>query len=351
MASRQAKLFPPSRVDGREGKAGGRELLPAFLRIRTMPACVCFLVLLTVLSATALGQSSEPSTSPETTAAAPAPAPSSPPVIKLEPDVSGAVPPGQIRALLTLAEEKDLENDKRMRDYTFTERQVEHRLDGHGNVAKTEIRTSEVLEVYGEQVEKLTAKDDKPLSEEEAKKEDEKIQKIIDKRKNESDDARRKRLAKEEKERDEERQFVLEIADAFDFRLLGSEMIDGHDSWVLEGKPHPGYQPKHRDAKMLSKVEGRIWIDKAEAQWVKLEITAIDTLSFGLFLARIEKGAHVIVEQTRINDEVWLPRYVEARLDAKVLLLKTYREDLEQTFRDYKKFRTDSKITMVGETQ
>jgi len=329
---------------------GAWEPLLAFLRIKTMPAFVCFLVLFTFWGASALGQSSEPSTNPDTVPVlVPAPSPAS--LVKLEPDANGAVPPEQIRALLTLAEEKDLENDKRERDYTYIERQVEHRLDGQGNVAKTEIRTSEVLEVYGEQVEKLIAKDDKPLSEQEAKKEDDKIQKIIDKRKNESDEERRKRLAKEEKERDEDRQFVLEIADAFDFRLLGSEVIDGHDSWVLEGKPHSGYQPKHRDAKMLSKVEGRIWIDKVEAQWVKLDITAIDTITFGLFLARIHKGARVVVEQTRVNDEVWLPKHVEFRLDAKLALVKTYREDVEQTFRDYKKFRTDSKITMIGETQ
>jgi hypothetical protein len=36
-------------------------------------------------------------------------------------------------------------------------------------------------------------------------------------------------------------------------------------------------------------------------------------------------------------------------LDAKLALLKNYHEDVEQTFRDYKKFRTDTKITVVGE--
>jgi hypothetical protein len=89
--------------------------------------------------------------------------------------------------------------------------------------SKTETWTSEVLEIYGEPVERRTAKDDKPLSADEARKEDEKIQKIIDKRKNESEEDRRKRLAKEEKDRAEDRKFVLEIADAFNFRLMGSE--------------------------------------------------------------------------------------------------------------------------------
>ena len=273
-----------------------------------------------------------------------------PPVpLDLKPDATGAVPAEQIRELLRRAEAKDLENDKRERDYTYLEREEQHHLDGHGKVKKIESRTSEVLEIYGEQVERLTAKDDKPLSTGEAKKEDDKIQKIIDKRKNESEDGRRKRLEHEEKEREEDRKFVLEVADAFNFRLIGSEAIDGRDAWVIEGEPRPGYEPKERNAKMLSKFKGRVWIDKADSQWVKLDVTAIDTLSIGFVLARIHKGTNFVVELTRVNDEVWLPKRVQVHLDARVALFKSYDEDIELTYRDYKKFRTETKVTVVGE--
>jgi hypothetical protein len=305
---------------------------------------------LAVLASFVLGQEAEPVAAPASPkdASTAAAAPMAP--ITLAPDATGNVSAEQVRAFLLQAEEKDLENEKRLRDYTYLERQVEHKLDGHGNVAKTEVRTSEILEIYGEQVEKLIAKDDKPLSAEEAKKEDDKLQKVIDRRKNESEDDRRKRVEKEEKRREEGRKFVLEVADAFNFRLVGSELIDGHDTWVLDGEPRPVYEPKRREAKFLSKFRGRVWIDKAEAQWVKLDITAIDTIAFGLFLARIHKGAHVLVEQTRVNDEVWLPKHIELRVDARVALVKNYREEIELTFRDYKKFRAETRITVVGET-
>jgi hypothetical protein len=271
--------------------------------------------------------------------------------IDLKPDASGVVPPEQIRELLRCAEEKDLENDKRQRDYTYVERVEEHKLDGHGAVKKIESRTLEILQIYGEDVERLTAKDDKPLPADEVKKEDDKIQKMIDKRKNESEADRRKRLDKEEKSREEDRKFVLEIADAFDFRLIGSAAIDGRDAWVLEGEPRPGYEPKQRGAKILSKFKGRVWIDKADTQWVKLDITAIDTISVGFVLARIHRGTHVVIELTRVNDEVWLPKHLHLHLDARLALLKSYDEDVDQTYRDYRKFRADSKITVIGEQQ
>jgi hypothetical protein len=271
-----------------------------------------------------------------------------PKTIDLKPDASGVVPAAQIRELLQRAEEKDLENDKRQRDYTYIERVERHVLDGQGGVKKTETRTSEVLQIYGEDVERLTAKDDKPLSPDEAKKEDDKIQKIIDKRKNESEEERRKRLEKEEKEREEDRKFVLEVSDAIDFRLVGSEVLDGHDTWVLDGDPRPGFEAKNRNAKMLSKFKGRVWIDKAEAEWVKIDVTAIDTISVGWVLARVHKGTRLIIEMTRVNDEVWLPKRLQLHFNARVALFKSYDDDVEQTYSDYKKFRTDTKITVLG---
>jgi len=302
-------------------------------------------IFVVVLVAACLFSQDSPSTSPPTST--PALSVSRP--LDLKPDATGVVPPEQIRELLRRAEEKDLENDKRQRDYTYIERVERHQLDGQGGVKKTETWTSEVLEIYGEPVVRRTAKDDKPLSSDEAKKEDDKIQKIIDKRKHESEEDRHKRLEHDEKDREEDRKFVLEVADAFNFRLVGSEVLDGHDSWVLEGEPRPGYEPKHQDAKILTKFEGRVWIDKAELQWVKLDITAIDTVSIGFVLARIHKGTHLIMELTRVNDEVWLPKRVQLHFDARVALFKSYDDDVDQTYRDYKKFRTDTKITVVGE--
>ena len=274
-----------------------------------------------------------------------------PPAIELKPDASGNVPQEQIRELLRRVADHDMENDKLLHNYTYVERQETHMLDGHGDLKKSETRTSEVLEVYGEQVERLIAKDDKPLSEKDARKEGEKIQKVIDKRKNESEEDRRKRLEKEEKNREEDRKFVKEVAGAFNFRLRDSETINGRDTWVLDADPRPGYEPKGREAKIMMKFTGRIWIDKTELQWVKLDLTSLDNISFGWVLARLHKGAHVMVEQTRINDEVWLPKHVQFHVDGRLALLKGFNADVEQTFRDYKKFRTDTKITVVGETE
>jgi hypothetical protein len=257
----------------------------------------------------------------------------------------------QIRDLIRNSADKDVENTKRKQDYTYIRRDEERKLDKKGKVKSSESRTYEIMILAGEHAEKLIAKDDKPLSDKEAKKEDEKIQKLVSKGEKESESDRKKRLAKEEKEREEERQFVREVADAYQFHLRGMEDVNGRPAYVIDANPLPNYKPRLKDAKILPKVRMRLWIDKAEQQWVKIDIECIDTFSIGLFLARVNKGSTIHVEQTRVNDEVWLPRYLNLKVDAKIALLKNFDAEYDVTFRDYQKFRTDAVIRPLGEVQ
>jgi uncharacterized protein YdaU (DUF1376 family) len=82
------------------------------------------------------------------------------------------------------------------------------------------------LFLYGEPVERLIARNGQRLSDKDAAKEEEKIEKLMNERRNESEADRQKRLHTQEKERQEAREFVLEIAQAFDFRLAGVESMD-----------------------------------------------------------------------------------------------------------------------------
>lgn len=256
---------------------------------------------------------------------------------------------GQIRELIRQVADRDLENDRKQRNYTYVQRAEEHKFDGKGSVKSSESKTYDVMQLYGEQVERLIAKNDKPLAENDAKKEEAKIQKLSDKRKNESEKDREKRQEKEAKNREQGRQFVKEVADAYNFRQAGMELLEGRDTYVIDGEPRPGYQARLKEARILPKFRFRAWIDKAELQWKKLDIQCIETVSFGLFLARLNKGSRIIIEQTRVNDEVWLPQHIAVKIDARIALLKGFNLEEDLTYRDYKKFGTDTRIVIDGE--
>ncbi|HUE22411.1 MAG TPA: hypothetical protein VMQ86_12080 [Bryobacteraceae bacterium] len=255
----------------------------------------------------------------------------------------------QIRGLFRQAADADLKNDKKQRDYTYTQREVMRTLDGKGRVKSTESKTYEVMELYGSEVRRLVAKDDKALSGEAARKEEDRIQKVVARRTNEDEKEREKRQERDDKRREEDRQFVREVADAYDFHLTGIESLDGRETYVIDAEPRPGYQPRLKDARILPKFRFRAWIDKSEAEWKKLDVQCIDTISFGLVVARLHKGSRLIFEQTRVNDEVWLPQHMAVKLDARVALLKEFNIEQETTYRDYKKFRADTKVVPVGE--
>jgi hypothetical protein len=283
------------------------------------------------------------------TAIAQWPPASTAPALDLTPDAHGSLSQSQIAQLFRVVAQKDMENDKLQRNYTYIERQVENGVDGKGNIKSTEVKTYEVLEIYDEQVERLIEKNDKPLSQRDAAKEEEKLQRIIDKRKTESEGERRKRDEREERERESDRKFVTEVADAYNFKLAGTEWVGGRETWVIDGEPRPEFVPHMKDAKYLSKFHGRVWIDKADLQLAKMDVECLDTISFGLFLARFHKGSRFMLEQTRVNDEVWLPAHVAAKVDVRLGLVKNFDVNLEQTFRDYKKFRSSSRVIAVGE--
>jgi hypothetical protein len=305
--------------------------------------------LLLLVSLTSLGQ--EPSSAPAPPGNPDVSTPPGNSVPDLTPGADGKLSQEQMRQLFRVVADKDLENDKRRRDYTYIDREVQRHLDGKGQTKSTEVKTYEILDIYGEQTQRLIEKDDKPLDAKEAAKEEEKIQKIIDKRKNESDEDRKKRAEKEIKEREDDRKFVREVADAYDFKLVGTEEVAGREAWVIDGEPHPGYEPQMKEAKFLPKFHGRVWIDKGDLQLAKMDIEAIDTVSLGWVLARVHKGSRVMLEQTRVNDEVWLPRHVTFKFDARIALFKGYNIDGDQEYRDYKKFRTSARIVGVGEVK
>jgi hypothetical protein len=238
------------------------------------------------------------------------------------------------------ASDRDFTNFEARKNYTYQERQEVREYNGKGKLTKTEIETHEILILQGQPYEKLIARNDQQLSEKDAKKEQKKLDNEVEKRKRQS--AAEK--AKLEKERLEEQKYLREFTEAFDFKVIGEEAVSGKPAWVISVTPKQGYRPKLSDAKMFTKLRGKVWISKDEYHWVKAEGEAIDTLSFGFFLFRVAPGATVSFEQTSVNGEVWLPSRISVRAEARIAILKKMRAEVDITYRDYRKFQADSKI-------
>lgn len=229
-------------------------------------------------------------------------------------------------------------------NYTCQQREVQKQKDGHGEIKSTEIKTFEVNFYYGDEYSRLVAKNDKPLSADDKKKEDEKLEKFLTRRRDRSEEEQQKAWAKRKKQREEGRAFLRDVVNAYDFKLIGEEKVDGEDAWVIEATPRKDFHPTQPHGEILSKIKAKVWIEKKDYNWVKVEAENFDTISFGLILARVHPGSHFSLEQTHLNDEVWLPRRFRVNGGIRIALLKNLNGEQEDTFTNYRKFSTTTRI-------
>src|SRR5262249_1828396 len=148
------------------------------------------------------------------------------------------------------------------RSYTCRQHEIEKKLGKHGDVKSTEVKTYDVNFYYGREYSRLVEKNDERLSDADRRKEDEKLEKCLSKLRNQSEEERAKHEAREKKEREEERAFLRDMVNAYDFTLVGNETVNGADTWVIEATPRKDFHPTQPHADVLAKIKGNIWIEK-----------------------------------------------------------------------------------------
>ena len=213
--------------------------------------------------------------------------------------------------------------------YTYVERDEGRRRDSAGRVKSEDVDVSRTILVNGVPFEQLVERNGRPLGRGETETEREELDKL----KRETPEQRAERLRKQE---EENTSLVREVPKAFDFQLVGEEAVNGRPAYVLQATPHPGYQAQGKYGKMFSKVEGKLWVDKQDLGWIKVDGQVIQPFSMGLFLVRLLRGSQITMEQTRVDDGIWMPERVEVRAAAKIFFVKSLVIDRVLTYSEYR---------------
>jgi hypothetical protein len=212
--------------------------------------------------------------------------------------------------------------------FTFTERDVDRRLDALGQVKSENIDVTSMILVNGIRFEQPIEHNGQLPSAEEQKKSDRDLEKL----KHETPVEQTTRLLKNQ----ENRSFLRDLLEAFDFHLLGEELVAGRPAYILQATPHPGYRSHGKYGKLLSRVEGKLWVDKQDFGWVKVDGEVTQSFSIGLLVARVQRGSHILMEQTCVGDAVWVPKRLEMRASATILFLKSLDVQRILTYSDYR---------------
>jgi len=194
-------------------------------------------------------------------------------------------------------------------------------------------KTYEELVLSDSSYRRLIAVNDTPLPAEEEQREEQKLQEEIRRREQESADARARRIAKYERERNRDRMLMEQLTAAFNFKLVGKEQLGDRDVYVIDVTPKPGYRASNLETKLLAGMRGRLWIDAKEFRWVRAEAEAIRPVYIAGFIARVEPGTRFELEKTPVEPGVWLTSHFAARSRATIgFVLPEKKQENERYF-------------------
>jgi hypothetical protein len=232
----------------------------------------------------------------------------------------------------------------------FIQRRTEQKVDASGRAKDESVK---VFEVYpglpGEnRYRRLIEEDGKPVPQDKLVAQDRDRQKEVESYlRRVSTDARRQ---KEAQQRDKERRAASAAVDdlfrIYDIHMVRREAIAGHDTIFATLTPKDGVTPQTDDGKIMRHFKARAWISESDYEMVRVELEAIDDLSFGFgLLARVHKGTVASYQRRKVNNETWLPEKVTWTASARVMLLKRLRLRGVSEFSGYRKFTVDTSTT------
>jgi hypothetical protein len=255
-----------------------------------------------------------------------------------------------LKALFKEIDDNQKAIDKIKENYAGSRTEEETEYEGNGKVKKVEKKEYTFFYLNGDEVSTLVRKDGKALSEEEQKKEDEKVQKEI------KDIQKRaaKKEAKEEKKKEEGKQEkdsndpgIEVFLRACQFVNSRHERFRGQDVLVFDFEPNPEFKAHKLVEKLVQKLAGVVWIDEKAHDVARLEAYFLGDMKFaGGLLANLQKGTSFVFEQDFINNEVWLPTYEEVHVGVRVLLVKGFKINEVTRYSDYKKFNVETLATV-----
>jgi hypothetical protein len=256
-----------------------------------------------------------------------------------------------VAALLREVAKNQDATEERVAEYSFKQTETDRTISDKGELKKESVKVYEVYPLPNrEPVQKLISENGVPLSAERTAKEDKRVQEEFlkaerEKEKDAQESARRRAERIRKKQDDDEGDPAISMfLRACDFVSPRRERFAGRESIVFDFRPRAGFKPKTREESLIAKLVGVVWIDPVDKQVMRLEARLAEGFKMaGGLLVSLKPGAGLVMEQTRMVEGVWLPRFAQINLSVKVLLLAGGDFNKTIEWSDYKHFSGDVK--------
>jgi hypothetical protein len=255
-----------------------------------------------------------------------------------------------LKALFKEIDDNQKAIDKLKENYAGSQSEEETEFEGDGRVKKHEVSEYTFFYLNGNEITTLMKKDGKPLSGAEQKKENEKTQKRIEEQqKREAKKEAKEEKAKEEGKSDEKGDPGIEVfLRACQFVNPRRERFRGQDVLVFDFEPNPEFKPHKLVERLAQKLAGVVWVDEKAHDVARLEAYFVGDMKIGGgLLANLQKGTSFVYEQAFVNNEVWLPTYMEGHIGVRFLLVKGIKASVVTRYSDYKRFNVETLSTIA----
>lgn len=213
----------------------------------------------------------------------------------------------------------------------FNYKERDRDSDGKGS------KTYQVTMIEGTPYQRLIEVNGKPLSAAQNADEMKKEEQEAAHRRAESLEQKKKRIADYEKGRQQDHDMMEQLTKAFDFKLIGTRKLGPLSVWQLKATPRHGYNPPNMHARVLTGMQGQLWIDQKTYQWVKVTAQVIQPVSIEGILARVEPGTRFELEMAPVGGGIWQTTHFSMKSEAKVMVLFKHNGQEDSTYFDYQR--------------
>ena len=216
------------------------------------------------------------------------------------------------RAVARADEQRSAQDDLR---YRATFEAITEKLDGDGEVEEAERETYEQYPLEGVVYEELVAREGEPLTADDARKERERRREFVE-------EVRERRARGDDPRPEDENRVELndDFISRFEPSLVGEELRDGYDCWVIQLVPRPGDLPVNRRIDTaLNKSTGRLWIVKEDFGLSRVEFEMDEPVRFWGGIAGVLRNTVGRLRFTRTAEGTWVPKRIDIRLDLRIV--------------------------------
>lgn len=297
-----------------------------------LPCLACILFLLPTASA----QQAEPSSPPPASPAAKPAEAAVHPSVALQP-----IPP--IPQLLHDVEQHQKQAEAAQRDYTYHVHFELQQLDHNGRAKKISTLDTESITIDGIRIDKEVARNGRPLTPEQARKESDRIDKEVARARN-----RRQRLASQGESSDPHGNPLIPVSRILELGTFSNPrriLLDNRPTIVLDYAGDPHAKIRNESEGIIRNLVGTVWIDEQSRVLVRGQGHFLQDFKIGAgLILDIHKGFSFDFRSTHISGEVWLPANVNGEGNARILLFDHINGTFRMVTSNYQRFTTSSTI-------